>query len=56
MEDLREIFTRHLTEDIDPKIASAIFGIDGESKWSEITLDMIMKIFDRAINECKGAN
>jgi|GEM_PF-2701775 len=51
MEELREVFIRHLTEDIDPKIASAIFDIDGQSNWSCITLDMIMKIFDKAINE-----
>lgn len=55
MEELRELFIKHLTENTKLGWATAIFDKDnGLPLWSEIRLDMIMQVFDGAINEKKS--
>lgn len=52
MEKLRELFIERLTKDMNPGEATAIFSSEtGKALWSEITLDMILKAYDKTIEE-----
>ena len=52
MEELRALFIKYLTEDTDPKCATAIFDKEnGLPLWSDVKLDMIMQAFDKVIKE-----
>lgn len=50
MNNLREEFLKHLTEGEQP-----IFNKNGTAKWEEVTLTMIMTMYDRAANDTKEA-
>lgn len=53
MKDLRELFIKYLTEDIEPNKASAIFDGTGKPLWSHITLEMVLSVFDKAMEDYK---
>ncbi|MBE6068860.1 MAG: hypothetical protein E7211_14355 [Clostridium lundense] len=54
MRGLRELFIESLTKDINPKQATAIFNNEtGKALWAEVNLDMVLKTFDKVMEEYK---
>lgn len=54
MRGLRELFIESLTKDINSSEATAIFDKEtGKALWAEVNLDMVLKTFDKVMEEYK---